>query len=99
MGKPVEHKHSRPKAKAAKKAHTCQVEGCKGAYRAKGYCNSHYRKWRDGQFGKDRYKLCSKPECKKRVAAKGMCDTHHTEWLAARSGKTAAAPAAPAAAG
>lgn len=94
------HKHSRATAIKAKKEHTCAVEGCKNTYRAKGYCKAHYVAWREGQFGKARYKLCSKAECKKPVNKHGLCETHYKEWWGARhpDAAPAAAPAAPAAA-
>jgi len=32
------------------------VEGCKRPYRAKGYCNVHYKQWRLGKLPKPRHK-------------------------------------------
>lgn len=67
------HKKSAPKADA------CQVKGCKNAYRAKGYCATHYRMWRKGEFGKSRYQICSKEGCRKPMAKEGMCEDHWAE--------------------
>ena len=42
----------------------CKVEGCKRTYRAKGYCNVHYKKWRRGELeAKPRYKTCCEENC------------------------------------
>ena len=94
------------KAKAKKKApapkaggKTCSVEGCKRAYRAKGLCFFHYRKWRRGELEKRprRFKTCGKPDCRKKVVAHGLCQEHYDAWKKARlSAKLAGAPAAPA---
>lgn len=62
---------------------TCRQEGCKRPYRAKGYCNMHYRKWRHGELPKARYKICTKEGCRKPRAKGSLCAEH--------SGTTAAA--------
>src|SRR5256886_14965829 len=75
------------------KAEACQIEGCKRAYQAKGYCFFHYDKWKAGELPKGRYKTCSKEGCLKKVAAHGLCAEHQP-----KKGGEAAAPApAPAA--
>jgi len=92
-------------AKAALKStspRTCRVKGCKRPYRAKGYCNAHFHKWRKGELPHGRYKTCQhnakklkrgeKKECMKKVFRAGLCEEHYK----ARRG-AAAAPAAPAA--
>jgi hypothetical protein len=79
---------------------TCGVEGCKRAYRAKGFCFFHHAKWRAGEIeGRPaRYKTCSKPDCKKKVVGHGLCQDHFDAWTKSRKknqGKTeAAVPAA-----
>lgn len=90
-----EHKHVR---RVARK-HECQVKGCKNAYRAKGYCDEHYRLWREGAFGKSRYQICSKEGCRKPMAKEGLCETHFAEkrGKGAEAAAPAPAPAAPAA--
>lgn len=69
----------------------CSVEGCKRAYRAKGYCNVHFNKWRRGELAKKpRYKICGEENCHKPMVAWGLCQTHYDK----AAGKGAAAPAA-----
>ena len=73
----------------------CTVEGCKRAYRAKGFCFFHYKKWRAGELPHARYKTCSNEECKKKVFEHGMCEEHFKAWKASRkSAKPAEAAAA-----
>ena len=45
-------KTTKKKAPAAKSAgkKACKVAGCKRAYRAKGFCFFHYKKWRRGEL-------------------------------------------------
>jgi hypothetical protein len=57
----------------------CTVESCKRPYRAKGFCVTHYRKWRHGEMpSKTRYKICTKEGCHKpRLATGGsLCAEH-----------------------
>jgi hypothetical protein len=83
-----------PAAKGAGKS--CTVAGCKRAYRAKGYCFFHYKKWRRGELeGRlARYQTCSKEGCRKKVAAHGMCEEHLAAWKASRKSAKLAATAA-----
>ncbi len=74
-------------------AENCKVSGCKRPYRAKGYCNVHYRGWRQGELPHPRYKTCSKDECRKPVTKKGLCANHLKEVYP----KLAPAEASPAA--
>jgi hypothetical protein len=91
-----------PAAKGAGKK-ACTVAGCKRAYRAKGLCFFHFKKWRAGELEAQprRYKTCSKPDCKKKVVGHGLCQDHYDAWLKSRKKNqakaTAAAAAAPAA--
>ena len=56
---------------------TCKQEGCKRPYRAKEYCNVHYRLWRHGELPKSRYKICTKEGCRKPRALPGsLCEEH-----------------------
>lgn len=93
-----EQKHAHTKHQS--KSRACQVAGCKNKYRAKGYCDRHYAMWRRGEFGKKRYRSCSKddPRCTKPAVKMGLCETHLAEVLKAKAPPEAAAPAAPAAA-
>ncbi len=55
----------------------CKVEGCKRPYRAKEYCNVHYRVWRHGELPKGRYKICTKEGCRKpRFGQGSLCEEH-----------------------
>jgi len=54
----------------------CKVEGCKRAYRAKGYCRVHYNKWRKGELGKARFKICKMEGCKKPRFQQAYCEEH-----------------------
>jgi hypothetical protein len=55
----------------------CSVEGCKRPYRARQYCNVHYRLWRHGELPKGRYKICTKEGCRKPRAGQGsICEEH-----------------------
>jgi hypothetical protein len=88
-----------PAAKGGGKK-TCTVDGCKRAYRAKGLCFFHYKKWRRDEIEAKpgRYDTCSKPECKKKVVGHGLCETHFDAWTKSRKKNQAAvAAAAPAA--
>jgi hypothetical protein len=82
-------KAPQPKGKEGQK---CQIDGCKRAYQAKGYCFFHYDKWKGGELPKGRYKTCSKEGCHKKVLAHGLCAEHQKQGAAA----AAPAPAAPA---
>lgn len=55
----------------------CCIENCKRPYRAKGYCNIHYKKWRQGELPHRRYKTCSAPECRKPITQKALCAEHY----------------------
>ena len=82
---------------------SCGVQACKRAYRAKGYCFFHYKKWRRGELPHSRYDACSNAECVKPVTKHGLCETHLKIWQASRKGalaakKAEATPAAPPAA-
>ena len=69
----------------------CSIDGCKRPYRAKGYCNVHYKKWRRGEMDGvlARYRTCSEENCKKPTFKKGMCEQHYSAWSASKK------PAAP----
>jgi hypothetical protein len=99
--KKTKAKTTAPKAQGGGKK-ACTVQGCKRAYRAKGLCFFHYKKWRRGELEGTprRYVTCAKPECKKKVAGHGLCQEHFDAWKKARKknqGAEAAAAPAPAA--
>lgn len=44
------------KTTLSRKEKRCKIPGCKRPYRAKGYCNVHYKQWRKGLLPKPRHK-------------------------------------------
>lgn len=101
MAETQKTKKRAPAAKGAGKK-ACSVAGCKRAYRAKGLCFFHYKKWRRGELeGRPkRWIACSNPECKKKVFQHGLCQEHFDAWKKSRKKNQvpgAEAPAAPAA--
>lgn len=88
------HQHTKHKARERK----CQVSGCKEKYRAKGYCDRHYRMWRRGLFGKAFYRRCAQKgdkKCTKPHFQAGLCKDHFEELQKKRAAKRGvAAPAA-----
>ncbi len=55
----------------------CSVKGCKRPYRARGYCVTHFKKWRRGEMPHPRYKICSREACRKPATARwGLCEEH-----------------------
>ncbi len=74
----------------AEQAKRCKIKDCKRPYRAKGYCVTHYKLWRHGEFGHTRFKPCSEEGCRKPMVRWGVCADHY----AARRKKDAAAAAA-----
>ena len=111
--KTTQKKSEKPSAKTARHApaakgggkKACSVAGCKRAYRAKGLCFFHYRKWRRGELeGRPARWIatCSKAECKKKAVEHGLCQEHFDAWKKSRKKNQAkagaeATPAAPAA--
>lgn len=76
----------------------CRQEGCKRPYRAKGYCNVHYNKWRRGEMPvKPRYKTCGEENCRKPIFKFGICEAHYTTWIASKKETPQEAAPAPAA--
>jgi hypothetical protein len=88
-------KKKAPRAKGSGKK-SCTVSGCKRAYRAKGLCFFHYKKWRRGEMEKKpaRYDVCSKPDCEKKVQEHGLCAEHFTAWKKSRKKNQGAGAAA-----
>ena len=68
----------------------CVMESCKRPYRAKGYCNVHYRQWRQGKLKKTRYKTCSQEECLKKVHLHSLCEEHYKTLWGAKPAKVTA---------
>src|SRR3954471_5557143 len=92
-----QRRKTRPPTPKGKEGSKCQIEGCKRAYQAKGYCFFHYDKWKAGELPKGRYKTCSKEGCLKKVVAHGLGAEHQPKKAGETAPAPAAAPAAPAA--
>jgi hypothetical protein len=76
-------KTAKAKRTKAKDARPCRITGCKREYRAKGYCRSHYRQWRNGKFGVARYKTCNDHTgCRRPMALNrhGFCEEHFQNY-------------------
>lgn len=73
----------------------CQIEKCKGIYRAKGYCDRHYKKWRRGELAHPRYNTCNQEGCRKKWFANGYCEEHYKTRFGKGEGTPAAAVIAP----
>lgn len=87
-------KKAAPRAKGGG-TKTCTVAGCKRAYRAKGLCFFHYKKFRRGELEghQARYDTCSKADCKKKVVEHGLCQEHFEAWKKSRKKNQAASAA------
>ena len=68
----------------------CSVEGCNHEYLSKGYCNMHYKRFKESGkagpieslkiIGKQIPKLCSVENCLEEHCAKGYCDKHYRQF-------------------
>ena len=73
-------------ATTAENAHlpgqSCKMASCKREYRAKGYCATHYRMWRQGKFGRARFKTCKDFGCVRPMGMNrhGFCEEHFTNY-------------------
>jgi hypothetical protein len=66
----------------------CSVENCKRPYRSKGFCNTHFKKWRRGEMDKKpRYKICAEENCRGPIFRKGYCEQHYKAWSASKKGE------------
>jgi hypothetical protein len=72
---------------------SCKAESCDKEVVGKGYCQRHYRQWRQGGLPKARYKTCREEGCRKPQVAAARCADHQKKKVAAAEG-AAAAPAA-----
>ena len=50
---------------------TCSAPGCRKKYFARGFCESHYRKWRRKQVPP-----CSVRDCGRPALRRGLCESH-----------------------
>ena len=66
-----------------KPSRTCSIPGCEGKHSGKGFCKSHYDKWRlygDPLWEPDRPTECSVDGCHGKPDARGMCAMHYGRW-------------------
>jgi len=75
---------------------SCKAEKCKRPYRAKGYCNVHYKKWRRGELPHSRYDICNQDPCRKPQHLRGLCDEHYKAKFGKKEAEVAAPEASPA---
>lgn len=69
----------------------CTVEGCKRAYRAKGYCYFHYNQWRKGELPHARFNSCNTEKCNGKQFKAGLCEKHFKEKMGIKDEPAAAA--------
>jgi hypothetical protein len=74
---------------------SCKIASCQREYRAKGYCETHYRKWKQGAYGLARYKTCGDLDCRKPMVRNrhGYCEDHYQNYYVKGMAVAKAAPA------
>jgi len=73
----------------------CKMKACKRSYKAKGYCVTHYKEWRNGKFGRARFKTCKDSNCFKPITLNrhGYCEEHFQNYYVKGVKAVKAAPA------
>lgn len=73
---------------SARDAARCAVTGCARPVKARGWCDTHYTRWRRTgdpgpalirARGTDRAYVCTVEGCTKPHHARGLCHTHYTQ--------------------
>lgn len=62
----------------------CALPGCHDPHVARGWCRSHYDRWRkhgDPLKCRQGPGVCSIPGCNRRSVARGWCQTHYMRWV------------------
>lgn len=62
---------------------TCSIDGCEKDFLARGWCSTHYRRWRKtGSLETTRFikKSCSVAGCDKPGEKRTWCGTHYARW-------------------
>ena len=63
---------------------SCSIPGCEGKFRARGYCNAHYKQYRQGRmpgrpFVPLQPKGCAVPGCEGKHRSRGYCEKHYQQ--------------------
>lgn len=59
----------------------CSVDGCESPYKAKGFCNAHYRRMLRHGFAEFPTRYCSVEGCEEVHYGNGLCRLHHLrQW-------------------
>lgn len=65
----------------------CAVDGCERLAKTRGWCNTHYERWRlgrevnmAGDLRKKPPKPCAVEGCDTRATARGWCEKHYARW-------------------
>ena len=71
---------------------TCSIEGCERRHSARGWCHTHYVRWRRSgdpmqtmsgraaPLTDQADRSCSVSDCTRSVQARGWCSTHYARW-------------------
>lgn len=63
---------------------TCSIEGCERPSRKRGWCSTHYTRWRrhgDPTVTHRGENACSVEGCARPYRCSGYCDLHYRRWL------------------
>jgi hypothetical protein len=65
---------------------TCSIEGCENIAKSRGWCNTHYERWRrNGDVRATKLvKVCRVTGCGRRSIGRGYCEEHHEGYVGAR---------------
>lgn len=69
----------------------CSVEGCQRRAKSRGWCNTHYERWRrGGSVDVHPERVCELGGCDRKHYGRGLCRMHWERWR--RHGDALAAP-------
>lgn len=60
---------------------SCQVDGCARPVAGRGYCWSHYLRWRRRGTAEAMPTICTADGCERRVKARALCERHYRRLL------------------
>lgn len=61
-------------------ARACSIEGCESPRCARGWCNKHYRRWKNTGSTELPIRICEVPDCGALHSARGWCHKHYYRW-------------------